>query len=73
MKNVEEMSSKELMSLKEDIVKELERRKRLDYDKALAKFFGALEELYSNFPCEYCFADESTTWEELRENYDWNF
>lgn len=73
MKDLEEMSSKELMSLEADIVKELERRKRLDYDKALAKFFGALEELSSRFPCEYCFADESTTWEELRENYDWNF
>lgn len=73
MKNLEEMSAKELRSLKTDINKELERRERLEYDKALKKFFDALEELYSNFPFEYCFADGSTTWEELRENYDWNF
>lgn len=73
MKNVEEMSTKELTKLKIDIDDELDRRKKLDYNKALAKFFGALDELYSNFPYEYCFVDESTTWEELRENYDWNF
>lgn len=74
MKNVEEMSTKELKNLKTDIDKELDRRKRLDYDKALAKFFGALDELSSNFPYEYCFADGSTTtWEDLHENYDWNF
>lgn len=73
MNNLENMSVKELKSLKTDIDKELERRERLEYDKALKKFFDALEELYSNFPNEYCFADESVTWEDLRENYDWNF
>ena len=73
MKNLEEMSAKELKSLKTDIDKELERRERLEYDKALKKFFDALEELYSNFPFESCFTDDSTTWEDLRENYDWNF
>lgn len=73
MKNLEEMNIKELKNLKADINKELERRERLEYDKALKKFFDALDELYSNFPYEYCFVDESTTWEDLRENYDWNF
>ena len=73
MKNLEEMSSKELMDLEANIVKELERRKRLNYEKAKAKFFDALEELYSNFPYESCFTDDSTTWENLREDYDWNF
>ena len=73
MKNLEEMSAKELKSLKTDIDIELKRRERLEYDKALKKFFDALEELYSNFPFESCFTDDSTTWEDLRENYDWNF
>ena len=50
MKNLEEMSAKELKSLKTDIDKELEKRERLEYDKALEKFFDALDELYSNFP-----------------------
>lgn len=73
MKNLEEMNAKELIDLKDDIVRELERRKRLNYESAKEKFFGALEELYSNFPCECCFTDDSTTWEDLRENYDWDF
>ena len=73
MKNLEEMNIKELKSLKIDIDKELDRRKRLEYDKALKKFFDALDELYSNFPYESCFVDGSTTWEDLRENYDWDF
>ena len=73
MTNLEEMSAKELKSLKTNIDKELEKRKRLEYDKALKKFFDALDELYSNFPYEYCFTDNSETWEDLRENYSWNF
>ena len=73
MTDFEKMSSKELISLKTDIDIELKRRERLEYDKALKKFFDALEELYSNFPFESCFTDDSTTWEDLRENYDWNF
>jgi hypothetical protein len=72
-KHVEAMNMDELRALKTDLDKEIERRERLEYDKALKKFFDALEELYSNFPNEYCFADSSVTWEELRENYDWNF
>ena len=73
MKNLEEMSAKELKSLKTDIDKELEKRERLEYDKALEKFFDALDELYSNFPYKYCFTDSAETWEDLRENYNWNF
>lgn len=73
-KYVEAMNMDELNALKADLDKEIERRKRLEYyDKVLKKFFDALEELYSNFPNEYCFADTRVTWEELRENYDWNF
>lgn len=73
MTNLERMNVDELRSLRINIDKELEKRKRVEYDKALKKFFDALEELYSNFPFERCFTDDSTTWEDLRENYDWNF
>jgi hypothetical protein len=73
MNDLEKMSAKELKSLKTNIDKELERRKRLDYDKLLKNFADALYELYEKFPYEYCFADESVDWEDLRENYDWNF
>ena len=73
MASLEGMSVDELRSLRIKIDKELEKRKRVEYDKALKKFFDALEELYSNFPNGNCFTDDSTTWEDLRENYDWNF
>ena len=73
MKDLKEMSAKELMDLEADIIKELERRKEAEYEKALKKFFDALEELYSNFPYNLCFTNDSTTWENLREDYDWNF
>ncbi len=73
MIDFEKMSTEELTNLKVDIDKEIAKRKRLKYDKLLEKFADALDELYSNFPYEYCFADESVTWEGLREDYDWNF
>lgn len=73
MKNLEEMNVDELKSLRVNIDKELDRRKRLEYDKLLKIFVNALSELSYNFPYEHCFTDDSTTWEDLRENYDWNF
>ena len=73
MLNLEEMSAKELTNLKVNIDMEINKRKRLEYDKLLENFANALDELASKFPYEYCFADESAVWEDLRENYDWNF
>lgn len=71
MINLEEMSAKELTNLKVNIDNEIEKRKRLNYDKLLEKFSNVLYELYENFPNEYCLDGE--TWEELVENHNWEF
>lgn len=73
MNDLEKMSAKDLRDLKANIDKELEKRKRLEYDKALKDFVDALYELYSNFPNEYCFTDSGETWEEMYEDNNWNF
>jgi hypothetical protein len=72
MTDFEKMSVNELVTLKANVDRELEKRERQAYDKALKKFFDALDELYSNFPDEYCFTDRCVTWEELRENNNWD-
>lgn len=73
MDNLKNMSAKELRNLKTDIDKELERRERLEYDKALKDFADAFYELYSSYPDKCCFTDWGTTWEDLYENNNWNF
>lgn len=73
MNDLETMSVNELVTLKADLDRELERRNRVAYDKSLKNFADALYELYSNFPCENCFVDSDETWEELYENYNWDF
>lgn len=73
MKNLEEMNVDELKNLRINIDKELDKRRSLEYDKLLKNFVNALDELSYNFPYKYCFTDDFTTWEDLRENYDWNF
>ena len=72
MPDLEKMDAKQLKILKANIDKELEKRKRLEYDKALKNFVDALYELYEKFPNEYCCTD-GETWEELYENNSWNF
>ena len=72
MTNLEEMNAKELISLKTEISKELEKRERLEYDKLLENFANALYELYSKFPNKYCFVD-GETWEDLYKDNNWNF
>ncbi len=72
MNDLEKMSAKELVDLKANIDKELVKRKRAEYDKLLNNFVSVLDELYENFPCEYCFTD-GVTWEDLHDRYDWNF
>ena len=70
--NFEKMDTKALKVLKVNIDRELEKRKRLEYDKLLAKFADILGELYDKFPNEYCFSD-GETWEGLYEDNNWNF
>lgn len=72
-KYVEAMTIDELRDLKANLDKEIEKQKRLEYDKLLKKFRDAFYELYSDYPNEYCFTDGSETWEELYENNNWNF
>ena len=72
MNDLEKMSAKELVDLKANIDKELVKRKRVEYDKALKDFADALYELYDKFPYEYCHTD-GETWEELYEGHNWNF
>lgn len=72
MTDFEKMTAKELISLKTDINKELEKYERQEYDKLLENFANAFYELYSKFPNKYCFTD-GETWEELYENNNWNF
>ena len=72
MTDFEKMTLKELISLKTDINKELEKREKQEYDKALRKFTDAFYELYVNFPHRYCFTN-GETWKDLYENNDWNF
>ena len=67
------MSEEELYELKDSISKELYRRERIEYAKAVKNFADALDELHDKFPYSYCFADKSVTWEDLREDHDWNF
>ena len=73
MNDLEKMSEEELHELRVSISKELYRRERIEYDKAVKNFADALDELYNKFPYEYCFADETVDWEDLRERYDWVF
>ncbi len=73
MNDLEKMSVNELVTLKANLDKELEKRHRQAYDKLLRNFADALYELSANFPCENCFVDGSETWDELYENHDWNF
>ena len=73
MNDLEKMSAKDLINLKTNINKELEKRERLEYDKLLENFCNAFYELYSKFPNKNCFTDEGTTWEELYEDRNWNF
>lgn len=73
MNDLETMSINELVTLKADLDRELERRNRVAYDKSLKNFADAFYVLYSNFPDEYCFTDRTITWEELYENHNWDF
>lgn len=73
MTNLEEMSVNELVTLKANLDKELEKRERLAYDKLLKNFVNAFYELYSNFPNKYCFTDEAITWKHLYEDNNWYF
>ena len=50
MLNLEEMSAKELTNLKVNIDMEINKRKRLEYDKLLENFANALDELASKCP-----------------------
>jgi hypothetical protein len=72
MIDFEKMDTKELKVLKVSIDKELEKRKRLEYDKLLEKFTDVLYELYDKFPNESCFTD-GETWEDLYQDNNWNF
>lgn len=73
MNDLEKMSVNELVTLKANLDKELEKRHIQAYDKLLKNFADAFYELYSNFPDKYCFTDSGETWEVLYEDYNWNF
>lgn len=73
MNNLEEMSVNELVRLKIDLEKELEKRERLAYEKLLKNFADALNELSMNFPEEHCFIDSFETWEDLYHDHNWDF
>ena len=73
MTDFEKMSINELVALKANLDKELEKRERQAYEKLLENFVNAFYELYSNFPDKYCFTDEAETWSDLYENNNWNF
>lgn len=73
MINLEEMSATELTNLKIDIEMEINRRQKLEYDKAVKKFADALNELCDNFHFSYCIEDEGVTWQDLLDNHNWDF
>ena len=73
MINLEEMSATELTNLKINIEMEINRRQKLEYDKAVKKFADALYELCDKFPFSYCIEDEGETWQDLHDNHNWDF
>ena len=73
--NLKTMTVDELRALRNDISMEMERREREEYDKAVEDFRKALYKLYSEFGNECCIIGNGdyTTWEDLFDNYEWNF
>lgn len=75
--NLKAMTMDELRALRININDEIDKREREEYDKAVEDFRKALYKLYNEFGDECCiinhYQGDYKTWEDLYNDYDWNF